>query len=222
MSGVQKQGLAPFIYTDQINYSSHIRSFVLSVLGICVLDYALFGLFYSFTPNIFTAWISITAVFLLIFFFLCRFSLKCYSSPAFIKRSHVLFQIVCFSTGLLLGINSIIITYYLIHEVPQLTGSHILTLTALLLTTSHIIALTFLTQHIRYFFLFFLPSVLPLIISHLLSRDHQHTLFYLAYYFTFFATLLCAHATFKIHKHLSQVLEKNKQLVDVAEAQSMD
>ncbi|QER40012.1 EAL domain-containing protein [Acinetobacter suaedae] len=217
MSGVQKQGLAPFIYMDQINYSSHIRSFVLSVLCICLLDYVLFGIFYSFTPNIFTSWISITAIVLLVFFFLCRFSLKCYSSPAFIKKSHILFQTVCFITGLLLGINSIIITYYLIHDVPQLTGSHILILTALLLTTSHIIALTFLTQHIRYFFLFFIPSVLPLIISHLLYRNNEHTLFYLAYYSTFFATLLCAHATFKIHKHLSQVLDKNKQLVDVAE-----
>ena len=88
----------------------------------------------------------------------------------------------------------------LIKDVPHLSHSHILRLTALLLTSSHIISLTFLTQHIRYFFLFFIPSVLPLVLSQIINRDQEHTLFYVAYYFSFVATLLCAHATFKIHK----------------------
>lgn len=217
MSGVQEKNLPPFIYTDQINYSSHVRMFVLSVLCICLLDYVLFGFFYSFSPNIFTTWIGITIAVLLGFFCLCRFSLKCYSSIHFVKKTNTLFQMICFVTGSLLGINTIIINYYLINDVTNLSGSHILTLTALLLTTSHIIALTFLTQHIRYFFLFFIPSIAPLIISQIVHQDSEHSLFYLAYYSTFFATLLCAQATFKIHKHLSQVLDKNKQLIDIAE-----
>ncbi|ENW94946.1 EAL domain-containing protein [Acinetobacter sp. NIPH 298] len=217
MSGVQKQDSPPPIYTDLINCSSHIRTFVLSVLCICLLDYVLFGVFYSFSPNIFTVWICITLIVFLLFFFLCRFSLQHTSSPLFLKRTNHLFQIICFFTGLLLGVNSIIINYYLIHDVPSLTSSHISILTALLLTTSHIIALTFLTQHIRYFLLFFIPSIVPLIISQILFGDHHQTLFYLAYYSIFFATLLCAQATYKIHKRLSGVLEKNKQLMDVSE-----
>ncbi len=217
MLGVQEKSLPQFIYTDQISYPNHVRLFVISVLCICLLDFALFGVFYSFESNIFTQWMSLTLLILLMFAGTCHFLLKRYSSTRYTHRTHRVFQLICFFTGVLVGINTVIINHYLEADVPQLLASHVLTLTALLLNASHIIALTFLTQHIRYFFLFFIPSITPLLISQLLQQDHQHTLFYLAYYCSFFATVLCAHATYKIHKRLGLVLEKNKQLIDVAE-----
>lgn len=217
MLGVHEKNLPQFVYTDQINYTNHIRLFVLSVFCISLLDYVLFGFFYSFNANIFSTWIGISLSILFCFYCICHLSLKHYSSIRFAQKTNISFQIICFFTGLLLGISTIIINYFLVKDVPELSGSHILTLTALLLTSSHIIALTFLTQHIRYFFLFFIPSITPLVFSQLLHRDQEHTLFYMAYYSSFFATLLCAQATFKIHQRLYQVLEKNKQLIDVAE-----
>lgn len=217
MLGVHEKNLPQFVYTDQINYTDHVRLFILSVFCISLLDYVLFGFFYSFNANIFSTWIGISLSILFFFYCICHLSLKHYSSIRFAQKTNITFQIICFFTGLLLGISTIIINYFLVKDVPELSGSHILTLTALLLTSSHIIALTFLTQHIRYFFLFFIPSITPLVFSQLLHRDQEHTLFYLAYYSSFFATLLCAQATFKIHQRLYQVLEKNKQLIDVAE-----
>ena len=217
MLGVHEKNLPPFVDTDQINYTNHVRLFILSVFFISLLDYVLFGFFYSFSTNIFTTWMSICLSILFCFYCICHFSIKHYSSIRFAHKTRIAFQIICFFTGLLLGISTIIINYFLIKDVPNLSVSHILTLTALLLTSSHIIALTFLTQHVKYFFLFFIPSITPLVFSQILHRDQEHTLFYLAYYSSFFATLLCAQATFKIHQRLYQVLEKNKQLVDVAE-----
>ncbi|MFW1950329.1 EAL domain-containing protein [Acinetobacter beijerinckii] len=217
MLGVQEKNLSNFVYTDQINYPNHVRLFVLSVFCISLLDYVLFGFFYSFDSNVFSVWMAITLISLLCFYAICHFSLKHYSSVRFAQKTNITFQIICFLTGLLLGISTIVINSFLIKDVPTLSASHILTLTALLLTSSHIIALTFLTQHIRYFFLFFIPSITPLVISQFIHRDQEHSLFYLAYYSSFLATLLCAQATFKIHQRLSHVLEKNKQLIDIAE-----
>ena len=217
MSGVQEKKFPQFIYTDQINYPNHVRLFVLSVFFIALLDYLLFASFYSFSANIFTTWMTFTLTLLLTFYAICHFSLRYYSSSRFARKTNITFQVICFFTGLLLGISTLVINDLLIKDVPNLSTSHILSLTALLLTSSHIIALTFLTQHIRYFFLFFIPSISPLVISQIINRDQEYTLFYIAYYLSFFATLLCAQATFNIHQRLSQVLDKNKQLIDVAE-----
>jgi diguanylate cyclase (GGDEF)-like protein/PAS domain S-box-containing protein len=217
MLGAQEKNLPQFIYTDQINYPNHVRLFVISVFCLTLLDYVLFGFFYSFNLNVFSIWTALTLIVLLVFYAICHVSLKQYSSVRYAKKTNLIFQVICLITGLLLGSGAILLHYFLAKDVPNISGSHILTLTALLLTSSHIIALTFLTQHIRYFFLFFIPSISPLVISQLLHKDQEHTLFYIAYYLSFFATLLCAQATFKIHKRLFQVLEKNKQLIDVAE-----
>lgn len=185
MLGVQDKSLPQFIYTDQISYPNHVRLFVISVFGICLLDYALFGAFYTFESNIFTIWMSITLAILFGFSCICHFLLKRYSAVRYSHTTHLIFQLICFFTGLLIGANTVIINDYLGNDVPNLIGTHVLTLTALLLTASHIIALTFLTQHIRYFFLFFIPSITPLFISQLIQRDHEHNLFYLAYYSSF-------------------------------------
>lgn len=56
MSGVLEKNLPQFIYTDQINYPHHIRLFVVSVIFIILIDYFLFGFFYSFDLNIFSIW----------------------------------------------------------------------------------------------------------------------------------------------------------------------
>ncbi|MBJ8440943.1 EAL domain-containing protein [Acinetobacter junii] len=217
MSGVLGKNLPQFIYTDQINYPNHIRLFVVSVIFIILIDYFLFGFFYSFDLNIFSIWTISSLILISIFLIICNFSLKHYTSVRHAKKTNLTFQLICLCIGSLLGVGSVVISQLLIKDVPHLSHSHILTLTALLLTSSHIISLTFLTQHIRYFFLFFIPSVFPLVLSQIINRDQEHTLFYVAYYFSFVATLLCAHATFKIHKRFFQVLEKNKQLIDVAE-----
>ncbi|WP_151750551.1 hypothetical protein, partial [Acinetobacter sp. TUM15131] len=76
MLAAQEKNLPQFIYTDQINYPNHVRLFVLSVFCICLLDYTLFGIFYSFESNIFTTWMSITLIILFSFFGLCHFLLK--------------------------------------------------------------------------------------------------------------------------------------------------
>ena len=47
MLGVHEKNLPPFVDTDQINYTNHVRLFILSVFCISLLDYVLFGFFYS-------------------------------------------------------------------------------------------------------------------------------------------------------------------------------
>ena len=140
MSGVQEKKFPQFIYTDQINYPNHVRLFVLSVFLIALLDYLLFASFYSFSANVFTTWMTLTLTLLLIFYAVCHFSLRYYSSSRFAGKTNITFQAICFFTGLLLGISTIVINYLLIRDVPNLSASHILILTALLLTSSHIIS----------------------------------------------------------------------------------
>ena len=49
MLGVHEKNLPPVVDTDQINYTNHVRLFILSVFFISLLDYVLFGFFYSFS-----------------------------------------------------------------------------------------------------------------------------------------------------------------------------
>ena len=53
MSSVQGKNLSRFIDTDQVIFSKHVRLFLLSVLSICLIDYFLYGVFYSFNSNTF-------------------------------------------------------------------------------------------------------------------------------------------------------------------------
>lgn len=213
MSSVQGKNLSRFIDTDQVIFSKHVRLFLLSVLSICLVDYFLYGVFYSFNSNTFSIWLASAVVILLSFFALAYYVSVNRTAQRYLKAT---FASISFLTGLFLGATTIIIHVYLIQDEPQLTNAHILTFTALLLTTSHIFALTFLTQHIRYFLLFFIPSVVPLVVLQFLQQNQDNILFYLAYYVCFLATILCAQATYKIHHRLSRALEKNTQLVDIA------
>ena len=213
MSSVQGKNLSRFIDTDQVIFSKHVRLFLLSVLSICLIDYFLYGVFYSFNSNTFSIWLASAVVILLSFFALAYYVSVNRTAQRYLKAT---FASISFLTGLFLGVTTVIIHVYLIQDEPQLTNAHILTFTALLLTTSHIFALTFLTQHIRYFLLFFIPSVVPLVFLQLSQQNQDNILFYLAYYVCFLATILCAQATYKIHHRLSRALEKNTQLVDIA------
>jgi len=213
MSSVQGKNLSRFIDTDQVMFSKHVRLFLLSVLSICLIDYFLYGVFYSFNSNTFSIWLASAVVILLSFFALAYYVSVNRTAQRYLKATYAS---ISFLTGLFLGVTTIIIHVYLIQDEPQLTNAHILTFTALLLTTSHIFALTFLTQHIRYFLLFFIPSVVPLVVLQLSQQNQDNILFYFAYYACFLATILCAQATYKIHSRLSRALEKNTQLVDIA------
>ena len=112
MLGVHEKNLPPFVDTDQINYTNHVRLFILSVFFISLLDYVLFGFFYSFSTNIFTTWMSICLSILFCFYCICHFSIKHYSSVRFAHKTRIAFQIICFFTGSLLGISTIIINYF--------------------------------------------------------------------------------------------------------------
>ncbi|MFM2332867.1 MAG: hypothetical protein RIQ74_1703 [Pseudomonadota bacterium] len=213
MSSVQGKNLSRFIDTDQVIFSKHVRLFLLSVLSICLIDYFLYGVFYSFNSNTFSIWLASAVVILLSFFALAYYVSVNRTAQRYLKAT---FASISFLTGLFLGVTTVIIHVYLIQDEPQLTNAHILTFTALLLTTSHIFALTFLTQHIHYFLLFFIPSVVPLVVLQLSQQNQDNILFYFAYYACFLAIILCAQATYKIHSRLSRALEKNAQLVDIA------
>ena len=108
MLGAQEKNLPQFIYTDQINYPNHVRLFVISVFCLTLLDYVLFGFFYSFNLNVFSIWTALTLIVLLVFYAICHVSLKQYSSVRYAKKTNLIFQVICLITGLLLGSGAII------------------------------------------------------------------------------------------------------------------
>ncbi|OLV64862.1 hypothetical protein BS579_06205, partial [Acinetobacter baumannii] len=113
------------------------------------------------------------------------------------------------------GINIIVLHFSLPDTLISVSDVHILI--ALFITSAHIIGLTFLTQQPRYFYLLFIPSTVPLIIGQFTHSQITQLPFYFAYNLAFVATLLCAYATQRNYQKISQLLFKNKQLVQVAE-----
>ncbi len=92
-----------------------------------------------------------------------------------------------------MGINIIVLHFSLPASLISVSDVHILI--ALFITSAHIIGLTFLTQQPRYFYLLFIPSTVPLLISQFTHSQVTQLPFYFAYNLAFVATLLCAYAT---------------------------
>ncbi|MFU0511587.1 histidine kinase, partial [Acinetobacter baumannii] len=101
-------------------------------------------------------------------------------------------QGICLTSGILMGINIIVLHFSLPDTLISVSDVHILI--ALFITSAHIIGLTFLTQQPRYFYLLFIPSTVPLIIGQFTHSQITQLPFYFAYNLAFVATLLCAYA----------------------------
>ena len=116
-----------------------------------------------------------------------------YRDIHFIKKTDLVLQGICLASGILMGINIMVLHFSLPDTLISVSDVHILI--ALFITSAHIIGLTFLTQQPRYFYLLFIPSTVPLIIGQFTHSQITQLPFYFAYNLAFVATLLCAYAT---------------------------
>lgn len=202
----------------QISYSmSHIRFVLVSLL---ILNFYIFCTYhYNFSQHSFylNFWFF-TSEFLLSLFWLIStvyFNPQSYS----VKLVHRWISGVCLSIGCMVAAGVVCIYYYLPSISEQFSFIDALVLSALLVIVTQTLCLTYLTQRISYFYLVFIPSVLPYLLAQFLCFESSHQVFHLSVNFIVVVILLCANAVHRINRHVSRFSIKNKELKREAEKQ---
>ncbi|PTV43431.1 histidine kinase [Acinetobacter oleivorans] len=215
MSGLQEEYLQHQTKIEQLKLSiQYIRWYLISLILLCLISYAIFSYYFLSSITIFNWSMGLTIASLICLLFVPNI-LTHYRTINFIKKTDLILQSICFISGVLLGATVTVIHFYLPQELVTLPDAHILI--ALFITSAHIIGLTFLTQQPRYFYLLFIPSTLPLLIAQFTHTPITQLPFYFAYNIAFIATILCAYATQRNYQKISQLLFRNKQLIQISE-----
>jgi len=215
MSGLQEEYLQHQTKIEQLRLSiQYIRWYLLSLILLCLISAIIFSCYFTSYITNFIWSIGFTVLIFTCLLFVPKL-LTQYRDINFIKKTDLTLQGICLLSGILMGINITVLHFSLPATLISVSDVHILI--ALFITSAHIIGLTFLTQQPRYFYLLFIPSTLPLIISQFTHSQITQLPFYFAYNLAFVATLFCAYATQRNYQKISQLLFKNKQLVQVAE-----
>lgn len=215
MSGLQEEYLQHQTKIEQLRLSiQYIRWYLISLILLCLISAIIFSCYFISYITKFIWSIGFTVLTFTCLLFIPKL-LTQYRDINFIKKTDLTLQGICLLSGILMGINIIVLHFSLPATLISVSDVHILI--ALFITSAHIIGLTFLTQQPRYFYLLFIPSTVPLIISQFTHSQITQLPFYFAYNLAFVATLLCAYATQRNYQKISQLLFKNKQLVQVAE-----
>ena len=159
MSGLQEEYLQHKTAIGQLKLSvQYMRWYLLSLSLLCLVSYLIFSYFFSSYLTAFAYSTAITIGSFLFLFFISKFLSK-HKQTNFIPKTDLILQCICFISGMFVGGNIIVIHFFLPPELVTVPDFHILI--ALFLTSAHIIGLTFLTHHPRYFYLLFVPSVVP-------------------------------------------------------------
>uniref|UniRef100_UPI0012501C89 PAS domain-containing protein n=1 Tax=Acinetobacter nosocomialis TaxID=106654 RepID=UPI0012501C89 len=215
MSGLQEEYLQHQTKIEQLRLSiQYIRWYLISLILLCIISALIFSCYFTSYITKFIWSIGFTVLIFTCLLFIPKL-LTQYRDINFIKKTDLTLQAICLLSGILMGINIIVLHFSLPASLISISDVHILI--ALFITSAHIIGLTFLTQQPRYFYLLFIPSTVPLLISQFTHSQVTQLPFYFAYNLAFVATLLCAYATQRNYQKISQLLFKNKQLVQVAE-----
>lgn len=215
MSGLQEEYLQHQTRIEQLRLSiQYIRLYLISLILLCLISAIIFTCYFTSYITNFIWSIGFTILCLGCLLFIPKFLTR-YRDINFIRKTDLTLQAICLVSGILMGVNIIVLHFSLPSTIISISDVHILI--GLFISSSHIIGLTFLTQQPRYFYLLFIPSTVPLIISQFTHVQTSQLPFYFAYNLAFLATLLCAYATQRNYQKISQLLFKNKQLVQVAE-----
>ncbi|NDW98937.1 EAL domain-containing protein [Acinetobacter baumannii] len=215
MSGLQEEYLQHQTKIEQLRLSiQYIRWYLVSLILLCLISAIIFFCYFTSYITNFIWSIGFTIFTLTCLLFVPKL-LTHYRDIHFIKKTDLVLQGICLVSGILMGINIIVLHFSLPDTLISVSDVHILI--ALFITSAHIIGLTFLTQQPRYFYLLFIPTTVLLIIGQFTHSQITQLPFYFAYNLAFVATLLCAYATQRNYQKISQLLFKNKQLVQVAE-----
>ena len=219
MSEIQENELYDHVDTAHIRSSiRHSKALLINLFLLCIFDYLLYRLFYSPVSSFaFNLWIILSSIFFITCFYISHhfFENKAYT----LKTANRWLQCVCLGSGCIIGMGILLILYNLTQLIPPISAAHILTLSSLLYIITGVICLTYLTYSLRYFFLAFIPSIIPIFIAQFSHHQDDYALFYVAYNFIVIILTISAVNSHRNKHNMSILFFKNKELKQTAEEQ---
>ena len=207
------------IFKSQIADSCRqFKPFVLGYLLVMLFTYICYVIIYSFDSTWFNLWI---------FFAVGLGGIALAVSKKYFERMHDhsyrqldhLLQAFCFIFGLTMGAGYCLINHQTNLEASTLDLIHRISLTTLVIHVVLILAITCLTSRLRNFFLLFVPSALPLILTQALKLQQEGFVFFNGLSFALFIIVLCAIASHHTRMRVMNLMIKNDQLMNKTDEQ---
>lgn len=166
----QTESLSPHVDATQVKrVSRNMRTLLIWILFFCayniVIYYALFKKF--------SYYLSISNLFIIAILVVGFVISRRLSNPAVISHRtlNVWCQSLCLALGIGLGINTYFVYAFLPIENSAVGPFRLIMLSIVPVSIIYIIALSYLSQRLRYFLLIFIPSTLPFILANVFYPD---------------------------------------------------
>lgn len=210
MSGLQDQKLRQLLDDETLNRSKHPVYFFFISLFIVFCFASVIYIFQGIETHQFLIWVMSISAILALILFLVSFYTEVKYDQTTLKRSFQM-HALCMISGLLMSSNCLI-QYIFLHQIENVIVTNLLMLPFGLVVVSQLLALTFLTYNIQYFYSFFVATVIPLFLSQILAIFPSHSFYFLIFYFILIMIFLSAHIIHQIHRKLNLMSKKNQEL----------
>lgn len=135
-------------------------------------------------------------------------------------KLHTVISIASLGLGLVVGAGIYLLHAYLPHYYSDVTFSHALYFSIILIVGYYFFCLLFLTQRLFYFFLATIPAILPIFLLQPIHQNIFDPLSYLIFDIVFIITCISGYVLYRKQLHLSRLLIKNTQLFKHAAQQA--
>lgn len=194
------------------------KPFIFGYLLVLFFTYICYVTMYSFSSTLFNLWIFVAATLGGIALIVSKRYFERPQDYSFRKLDHLL-QSFSFLIGLVLGCGYVVIHYLLMKQYDTTDLIHQISLTTLVIHVTLIIAITCLTSRLRNFFLLFVPSTLPLFLTHAFALQSDSFVYYNGLSFALLIIVLCAIASHHTRMRVSNLMLKNEQLMHKTDEQ---
>lgn len=188
----------------------HLRLFLMWVFVASFFNLVMYHLFYDASSYYYNVWLLINTIIIILGCVLTRYFLT--TKQLTFLSLDVWCKFLCLSIGTSIGFGVSIINHYLIIDNMRISEAHVL-LSSLMTATIYVFGIVYLTQRLRYFFMMFIPSILPVILSNLLYPSNIPDVFNYMFYTWLAVVVVSAVLTHKIHKRVSKLNVHNQQYV---------
>lgn len=195
---------------DELLYAAQVKSAAILLQRFLVWLFAIIiynqSIYYSYFEELsfsFTLWSIIVSLFLGASWLFIRSNLNTAAYNSF--NLDTLCQLICLVVGCSLGFGLFTLHYYVILDTPQITETHLLILSTILVYLTSITAIFYLSCRFRYFLFLLIPSITPCLLYNFIITNPLNTYYQLTFNLILLFILLIGFITHKLHQKLGLI-----------------
>lgn len=212
---------------DELLYASQIKSaavllqrFLIWLFVIILYDIFIYYIYFKSFSFSFILWFATVSIICTISWLLIKSILV---SPYHnIFNLDALCQFICLVIGCCLGFGIFTLQYYVIIDTPNITATHLLILSSILICLGSISAIIYLTSRFRYFLFLFIPATIPCLLYKFLSFSPLSHYYQFSFNLILLFILLAGYITHKLHHKLDLVTFERSKLLLQSKQQTFD